>query len=158
MSYNHIFKAKVNWELKEGNSTANPRTFSRNHNVKIDHKNTDLKVSAAKMFRGDEAFHNPEDLLLSALASCHMMSYLYVCSQNSIEVLSYVDHAEAILEVESSGSGYFTKAILNPVVTIKNEAKKDLAHRLHKKANALCFIANSCNFIIEHKAQILVDN
>lgn len=157
MSYNHIFKAKVNWELKAGECTANPRTFSRNHSVKIDDKNADLKVSAAKMFRGDASLYNPEDLLLAALASCHMMSYLYVCSQHDIEVLSYIDNAEAFLKVESLGSGHFTKAILNPIVTIKDETKKVLALRLHEKANRLCFIANSCNFNITHHAQIIVD-
>lgn len=157
MSYNHIFKAQVNWELPAGETTKSPKTFSRNHSVNIAHKNADLKVSAAKMFRGDASLYNPEDLLLSALASCHMMSYLYVCSQNNIEVLSYIDNAEAFLEVASTGSGHFKKAILNPVVTIKDETKKALAFRLHDKANGLCFIANSCNFKITHHAQILVD-
>lgn len=156
MSYNHIFKAKVNWELKKGESTANPRTFSRNHSVKIDDKNADLKVSAAKMFRGDCTLYNPEDLLLAALASCHMMSYLYVCSQHNIEVLSYIDNAEAVLKVDATGSGCFTKVVLNPVVVINDISKKELALRLHNKANSLCFIANSCNFPIAHDAQILI--
>ncbi|MEP5341894.1 MAG: OsmC family protein [Algibacter sp.] len=156
MSYNHIFKAKVNWELSKGETTESPKTFSRNHIVEIDNKKNDLKVSAAKMFRGDASLYNPEDLLLSALASCHMMSYLYVCSQNNIKVLSYTDNAEAVLEVESSGSGHFTKVILNPVVTIKDETKKELALSLHEKANSLCFIANSCNFPIVHDAQVLI--
>jgi organic hydroperoxide reductase OsmC/OhrA len=34
-------------------------------------------------------------MLLSSVVSCHMMSYLYVCEQNGIEVLSYTDNAEA---------------------------------------------------------------
>ncbi|MFI1770400.1 OsmC family protein [Thalassobellus citreus] len=155
---NHTFKAQVNWEASKNETTTNSRTFSRAHVVKIDNKTADLKVSAAKMFRGDSELYNPEDLLLSALASCHMMSYLYVCSQNSIEVLSYTDNAEAILEVEASGSGHFTKAILNPIITIKDETKKQLALSLHEKANSLCFIANSCNFPITHNAQVLVED
>jgi organic hydroperoxide reductase OsmC/OhrA len=42
-----------------------------------------------------ETLYNPEDMLLSSVVSCHMMSYLYVCEQNGIEVLSYTDSAEA---------------------------------------------------------------
>lgn len=157
MPINHTFKANVNWKLGDGETTTNPRQFSRNHAVNIDNKRNPLEVSAAKMFRGDEALHNPEDLLLCALASCHMMSYLYVCSQHSIEVLSYSDKAEAILEVESSGSGSFKKVTLHPVVIIKDQTQKELALNLHQKANALCFIANSCNFLIVHDAKILIE-
>jgi len=150
MFLNHIFKAQVNWQLKTNETTLNPKGFSRNHVITIANKKTPLEVSAAKPFRGDDTLYNPEDLLLSALASCHMMSYLYVCAQNNIEVLNYEDNAEAILKVESSGSGHFNKVVLNPVVTIKDATKKELAKALHIKANSLCFIANSCNFLIEH--------
>ena len=156
MSIKHTFKATVNWEINDGESTQNPRTFSRNHEVIIDNKATPLNVSAAKTFRGDDSLYNPEDLLLSALTSCHMMSYLYVCSQNNIEVLSYTDSAEGDLEVNASGSGSFKTVRLKPVVTIKDINQKELALSLHKEANSLCFIANSCNFPITHKALILV--
>lgn len=156
MSINHTFKAKVNWTINEGDSTQNPRTFSRNHSVIIANKTSRLEVSAAKLFRGDDTLYNPEDLLLSALASCHMMSYLYVCAQNNIEVLSYTDTAEGDLEVEATGNGSFKKVRLKPIVTIKDAAQKALAHSLHEKANSLCFIANSCNFPISHDALVLV--
>jgi len=153
----HTFKANVNWSINQGESTLNPRTFSRNHEVLIANKTSALQVSAAKPFRGDASLYNPEDLLLSALASCHMMSYLYVCAQNNIEVLRYTDHAEGDLEVQASGSGSFITVRLQPIVTIKDASKKALALALHQQANALCFIANSCNFPISHEATILVE-
>jgi len=156
MSIKHTFKANVNWTVNQGESTQNPRAFSRNHEVLIDNKATSLHVSAAKPFRGDDTLYNPEDLLLSALISCHMMSYLYVCAQNNIEVLSYTDNAEGDLEVNASGSGSFKTVRLKPVVTIKDVNQKELALSLHKEANSLCFIANSCNFPITHDALILV--
>ena len=115
MAFNHIFKAKVNWQLGNNETTQNPKGFSRNHVVTIANKKALLEVSAAKPFRGDDTLYNPEDLLLSALVSCHMMSYLYVCAQHNIEVLNYEDNAEAILDVEASGSGHFRKVILYPV-------------------------------------------
>ena len=152
----HTFKAQVNWTINEGGSTNNPRTFSRNHKVTIANKASDLQVSAAKPFRGDESLLNPEDLLLSALTSCHMMSYLYVCAQHQIEVLSYTDTSEGDLEVGSNGCGSFKRVRLKPIVTIKDGSKKDLALSLHAKANKLCFIANSCNFTISHEATIVV--
>ena len=157
MSIKHTFKATVNWDINEGESTQNPKTFSRNHEVVIANKVSALQVSAAKTFRGDDRLYNPEDLLLSALTSWHMMSYLYVCAQHKIEVLNYTDQSEGDLEVESSGKGSFKTVRLKPVVTIRDETQKELALSLHQKANELCFIANSCNFPISHEAIILVE-
>ncbi|KFF17924.1 OsmC family protein [Flavobacterium hydatis] len=145
MGFKHLFKAEAKWSLHK-----NEKGFvSKNHKIIIEGKPV-LNVSAAKAFKGDPELYNPEDMLLSSLVSCHMMSYLYVCGQNGIEVLSYSDNAEATLEVDFDGSGRFTEARLNPKVTIANPDKIQLALDLHKKANQLCFIANSCNFPILH--------
>jgi len=81
-----------------------------------------------------------------------MMSYLYVCAQNGIEVLEYSDHAEATLEVSADGSGRFVAVKLFPKVKISNFDQIELALELHTKANQLCFIANSCNFPVLHEA------
>jgi organic hydroperoxide reductase OsmC/OhrA len=147
----HLFKAEANWTSKQNPIDATKRFYSKSHQITIEGKPV-LNVSAAKAFKGDPELYNPEDLLLSSLISCHMMSYLYVCSQNGIEVLEYSDNAEATLEVAPDGSGRFTEVKLNPKVKISNPDKIELAIELHKKANQLCFIANSCNFPISHNA------
>ncbi|SEJ10353.1 Organic hydroperoxide reductase OsmC/OhrA [Myroides marinus] len=131
---------------------SNKKVYAKSHTIKIEGKDI-LSISAAKAFKGDPTLLNPEDLLLSALTSCHMMSYLYVCQQNNIEVLAYEDNSEATLILNDDGSGRITKVVLNPVVHIKDASQKELALQLHIQANKLCFIANSCNFEIEHHAQ-----
>ncbi|MBZ4035892.1 OsmC family protein [Flavobacterium sp. 17A] len=146
----HLFKTQLNWTSKNIVDSSK-RFYSKTHQIDIEGKPI-LDISAAKAFKGDPELYNPEDLLLSSLVSCHMMSYLYVCSQNGIEVLSYSDNAEATLEVNPDGSGRFTEVRLNPKVTIVNSDKVDLALELHQKANQLCFIANSCNFPVVHNA------
>jgi organic hydroperoxide reductase OsmC/OhrA len=145
MSFKHVFKAKLDWLFSKKEAA----TYTKSHTVTIDGKAV-LHVSAAKAFKGDPALYNPEDLLLSSVVSCHMMSYLYVCKQNDIEVVSYTDEAEATLEVLEDGSGRFIEIKLNPKVCISNKEKMGEALSLHKKANQLCFIANSCNFPILH--------
>ncbi|MFB9078206.1 OsmC family protein [Flavobacterium procerum] len=149
MAFKHLFKATLNWTSKKEEPSL--KIYSKTHQIKIEGKPV-LDVSAAKAFKGDPALYNPEDLLLSSLVSCHMMSYLYVCSQNGIEVLEYSDNAEATLEVNPDGSGRFVEVRLYPKVTIVNSNQVQLALELHKKANQLCFIANSCNFPVLHKA------
>jgi len=151
MTSKHLFKAAINWSSNQNQEQSGRKFYSKNHQIKIEGKRT-LDVSAAKAFKGDPELYNPEDLLLSSLVSCHMMSYLYVCSQNGIEVVDYSDNAEAILEVASDGSGRFTEVRLNPKVKIANADKIQEALELHTKANKLCFIANSCNFPVVHNA------
>jgi len=145
MGFKHVFKANLDWLFSEKEAA----TLTKSHTITIDDKPV-LNVSAAKAFKGDPALYNPEDLLLSSVVSCHMMSYLYVCKQNDIDVVSYTDKAEATLEVLADGSGRFTVIKLNPKVRITNKDKIEEALSLHKKANQLCFIANSCNFSILH--------
>ena len=145
MGFKHVFKAKLDWFFSKKEAA----TYTKSHTITIDGKAV-LHVSAAKAFKGDPALYNPEDLLLSSVVSCHMMSYLYVCKQNDIDVVSYTDEAEATLEVLDDGSGRFIAINLNPKVCITNKEKIEEALSLHKKANQLCFIANSCNFPILH--------
>jgi len=151
MTSKHLFKAAINWTSNQNKAQSGRKFYSKSHKIKIEGKPI-LDISAAKAFKGDPELYNPEDLLLSSLVSCHMMSYLYVCSQNGIEVLEYSDDAEAILEVVPNGSGRFTEVRLYPKVTIANPDKIQEALDLHTKANQLCFIANSCNFPVLHNA------
>lgn len=149
----HLFKAELKWTSNQNSEDATKRFYSKNHQIKIEGKPV-LNVSAAKAFKGDPELYNPEDLLLSSLVSCHMMSYLYVCAQNGIEVLEYSDDAEATLEVSPDGSGRFVEVKLFPKVKIANSDQVELALELHKKANQLCFIANSCNFPVLHEGNV----
>ena len=150
MSFKHLFKANLNWTSKTEKEETS-KFYTKTHQIKIEGKPI-LNVSAAKAFKGDPELYNPEDLLLSSLVSCHMMSYLYVCTQNGVEILEYTDNAEATLEVSVDGSGRFTEVRLHPKVKIRNINQIELALELHKKANQLCFIANSCNFQVLHNA------
>lgn len=147
MRFTHLFKSVLNWKSDKHSV----KRYIKNHTISFEGK-SDLHVSAAKAFKGDPSLHNPEDLLLSSLMSCHMMSYLYVCGLHQINVLTYTDNATGTLETDEKGSGRFVEVHLHPVVTIDNTAQKDLANALHQKANELCFIANSCNFKVLHSA------
>lgn len=149
MVFKHLFKAKLNWISTQEEEAVVAKKYSKTHKIVIEGKEI-LNVSAAKAFKGDPLLYNPEDLLLSSVVSCHMMSYLYVCAQNGIDVVAYEDTAEATLEVSENGSGRFTEVRLYPKVVIKQQDKIAKALDLHKTANELCFIANSCNFPILH--------
>lgn len=143
------FKVQTQWQKGQLEN-------AKSHVAAIASK-VDLQISAAHQFKGDATKHNPEDLLLSALSSCHMMSYFYVCQQHGIDLVDYHDNATGILELRSDLSGGFSRVELNPIVTIATGTDKSLAMDLHKKAHELCFIANSVNFEVVITAVILLE-
>jgi organic hydroperoxide reductase OsmC/OhrA len=145
------FKVQTQWSSNDAFSNA------KTHSVRIENKDS-LTVSAAKVFKGDGTQYNPEDLFLSALSSCHMMSYMYLCEKHHITLVEYTDETLGTLVIKADGSGSFTEITINPTVTILESDKLDLALRLHAEANRLCFIANSCSVSIQHKANIQLAN
>ena len=149
------FKVHTKWSSLIESDTSKARSNPKTHRTYIKNKEA-LTISAAKEFKGDKTKHNPEDLFLSALSSCHMMSYMYLCDKNNITLLNYTDETSGILVVNADGSGEFISIVLHPIVTILEKNKIDLAIRLHKEANRLCFIANSCSVPIDHKPQIQI--
>ncbi|MCR9248798.1 MAG: OsmC family protein [bacterium] len=151
----HSYQAKINWTGNTGNGTKDYKSYERSHEAIIDNK-TDILLSSDPSFRGDSSKHNPEELLVMSLASCHMLWYLHLCSVNKITVDEYEDSATGIMEEDKTGAGRFREVTLYPIVKIKESDKTDLAHSLHEKANKMCFIANSCNFPVQHDAKIEV--
>lgn len=103
---------------------------------------------------GDPAKYNPEDLLLSALSSCHMLWYLHLCAEAGVTVLSYEDEAEAIGEVEPGGRGRFVSATLRPRITISAGSDAEKARAIHCEIHHYCFIARSVNFPVGCEPEI----
>lgn len=110
-----------------------------------------LSGSADKPFFGDPKLYNPEDLLLSALSSCHMMSFLYLCRKKGLQVKLYKDKPLGILKVNSEGHGKFESVTLKPSTEFVNPVDKTKLEELHSEAGKLCFIANSVNFQIDYE-------
>lgn len=153
----HHYKSTINWVGNLGTGTSNYRAYSRNHDISIDGKSV-IPASADPSFRGDAARYNPEELLISSLASCHMLWYLHLCSVNGVTVMEYRDEATGTMEETADGGGHFKQVTLHPIVTVTDAAMVNKANSLHHEANKLCFIANSCNFPIHHQPTCIVHN
>ncbi len=149
----HSYTATVEWTGNRGTGTDHYKNYERSHRIVIDGKAA-IEGSSDPAFLGDPAKHNPEDLLLTSLSSCHMLWYLHFCSVHKIIVKEYVDKATGIMIEEESGKGYFKEVTLNPSVRVKDSAMIALAIELHHKANEYCFIANSVNFPVLHRPQV----
>ncbi|UMQ41379.1 OsmC family protein [Chryseobacterium sp. Y16C] len=151
----HHYKTTIEWTGNKGSGTSNYRDYERSHTISVENKPV-IEGSSDPAFRGDKTKYNPEEMLLSSLSSCHMLWYLHFCSEAGIIVTGYIDSAIGTMEETANGSGHFTEAILNPVVTITDEKQIKKAEELHEKANQFCFIANSVNFPVKHIPKVLI--
>ncbi len=146
----HHYKASVTWTGNNGEGTSNYQAYRRDYSVAINGK-PDFHGSADPAFRGDAGKYNPEDMLLMALSSCHMLWFLHLCADNGIVVTDYTDQAEAFMDETPGQGGQFTKVILHPQVRIVDAGGLEKIAFLHQEAGKKCFIANSCNFPVEYE-------
>jgi organic hydroperoxide reductase OsmC/OhrA len=153
MSLEHDYRAHLVWTGATQGPTTSYDSYSREYRVEIAGK-PPLTGSADKTFRGDPSLHNPEDLLVVALSSCHMLSYLALCARARLPVVSYEDAASGTM-VTQGGGGRFTEVVLRPRVVVAPGSDLHKAHQLHEQAHASCFIANSVNFPVRHEAEVV---
>lgn len=151
----HNYKATIEWTGNKGTGTDNYKNYERDHTISIEHKPTILG-SSDPAFRGDKTRHNPEDMFVSSLSSCHMLWYLHFCSVNNIIVEEYTDTVTGIMAEEKDGKGYFTEVTLNPRVVVSDVNMIEKAIELHHEANKYCFIANSVNFSVKHNPIVVI--
>ncbi len=156
MEKEHHYEATVTWTGLESGAPVDYKSYSRNHTVEIPGKKP-FPMSADPAFLGDRSVLNPEDCLLVALASCHMLSYLAFAAIKGLKVVSYKDYPSGTMIQEGHG-GRFSEVVLRPEVTISAGSDKDLALELHEMANKSCFIASSVNFPVKHIPSILTQD
>ena len=149
----HSYAVDIEWVGNLGNGTSEYAGYKRDHVIKAKGK-VDIMGSADPAFRGDKTRWNPEETLLSSIATCHKLWYLHLCFDTGIVVTAYTDHATGEMEMNADGSGQFSGVILAPTVTISS-GDPELAKALHHKVGALCFIARSVNFPIKHEVTII---
>ena len=147
----HRYNIEVEWTGNDGDGTLNYKSYQRNHKISAEGKSVVINGSSDPSFMGDKTKYNPEDLFLASLSACHMLWYLHLCTVHKIVVTAYIDQATGSMEETKNGSGKFTEVTLHPNVKITDASMITKANQLHKEANKMCFIANSCNFNIHHK-------
>jgi organic hydroperoxide reductase OsmC/OhrA len=136
-------RATIQWQ----NPTAalDYEQFSRDHRWEFKQGRLTVPASAAPDYKGSDATIDPEDALVAALASCHMLTFLAIAAKKRLVVASYVDHPVGTLEAGGDGKLAVTRVELRPEVRFGEAttmSPEDFA-RLHQKAHENCFIANS---------------
>jgi len=151
----HHYRVVNRWTGNLGKGTAEYKAYSRNFELSGADKGTSIPGSSDSAFRGDRARYNPEDLLVGALSSCHMLWVLHLCADAGIIVTEYSDEAIGDMAEDPEGAGEFTRVLLRPRMTITDPARIEDAIELHHKAHEMCALARSVNFLVDHEPEVV---
>jgi organic hydroperoxide reductase OsmC/OhrA len=136
----------VRWTGNLGTGTSTYRAYSRDHEITGAGKRAPIPGASDPAFRGDPARYSPEELLVAALSTCHMLWMLHLCADRGIVITAYEDEAVGTMKERPDGAGEFTSVTLRPRLTLADAARIEEANALHTEAHRLCFIARSVNF------------
>jgi organic hydroperoxide reductase OsmC/OhrA len=88
---------------------------------------------------------DPEEAFVASIASCHMLTFLFVAAKAGFAVATYRDDAVGIMAKNAAGKAWVSKVTLSPRISYagdKQPTAEELAV-LHHAAHDGCFIANS---------------
>lgn len=150
--HRHEYDLALRWTGNTGSGTGTYGGYARDHEVTVPGVTT-LFGSSDPAFRGDPTRVNPEQLLVAAVAQCHLLTYLHLAVRHGLVVTSYDDRPHGVMVTAPDGSGQFEQIVLRPRVTIasNDSGDADRAARLHAEVGDFCFIARSVNFPIHHQ-------
>lgn len=135
----HRYRATCGWT---GSTGGGYEAYDRTHEVASPPAATVSTLSADPAFRGDPALVNPEQLLVQAVVSCQLLSFLAVAARARLDVVSYQDDADAEMP-EGERPWRITTVTLRPRVVVRAPASEEKVRRLMAVAHRECFIANS---------------
>jgi organic hydroperoxide reductase OsmC/OhrA len=151
MSKTHDFTAQIFWTGDRGEGTKAYRGYDRTWRIAMPSQ-VPIECSNDPMLGGDPTRPNPETLLLSSLAACHMLWYLHLASNARIVVRGYEDAPVGVGETGSRGEGRFLRAVLKPKIRVDRGTDLAKADSLHREVHHFCFIARSVNFPVSYEA------
>lgn len=119
-------------------------TYNRDHSWSFDAGIT-VRASATPAYKGDADCVDPEEALVAAVASCHMLTFLAVAAKRRFTVDAYHDDAEGTLDKNAEGRLAITRITLRPRAAFSGDRTPtpEEIRQLHDQAHRACFIANS---------------
>ena len=134
-------------EWARGDAAFTDQKYSRAHVWRFDGGAVVPASSSPHSVRvplSDPSAVDPEEALVAAVSSCHMLWFLSLAAQRGIVVDGYRDAAEARMGSFGDGRRGIVEVILHPEVTVMGKAPAEGAiDALHHEAHELCDIAHS---------------
>ncbi len=101
-----------------------------------------IHFTAPPQFGGVEGRWTPEDLMLTALASCFTTTFHAIAEYSKFEYTDLAVEAEGTVSKTDTGYG-FNEIVIRPSLTIASEENRQRAIVLLYKAKALCLVSRA---------------
>jgi organic hydroperoxide reductase OsmC/OhrA len=142
-----MYQAEVTWERATAERFLDSK-YSRAHQWKFDGGASipaSSAVSSVPLPYSKAENVDPEEALVAAISSCHMLTFLHRAAKSRMMVDSYRDVAVGIMEADSRGRQSITRVKLAPAIVFSGagQPSDEIVARLHHEAHEECYIANS---------------
>ena len=145
MDAEHYYDVDITWEHDRKGMISSPVL-----------KQTFEAATPPEFPKGMPGIWSPEHLLVAAVNSCLMTTFLAISENSRLEFSSFDSHASGKLEMVD-GKYMISEITLSPVVHMHDEAKRERMERVLQKSEAACLISNSVKSKIIFKPQILIE-
>jgi organic hydroperoxide reductase OsmC/OhrA len=153
------YRATADWSLAEGEDFVSGR-YSRGHSVAFG-SGFEAPGTASPHVVGTKwsvpGAVDPEEMLVGAINTCHMLSFLHVAREAGFLVARYRDAAEGVMTKRDDGEMWVSKVTLHPEITYKGRQPTPAERgHMHHAAHQVCFIANSVKteIVVEEREPI----
>lgn len=141
-------KATVRWTLPGDGDAFLKGRYSREHTWTFDGGVTvpaSPAPSVVPVPYANPAGVDPEEAYVASIASCHMLTFLYVAMREGFVVERYEDDAVGVMRKNERGGIWVAAVTLHPRIVYGGEKRPTAADvdHLHHLAHQQCFIANS---------------
>jgi organic hydroperoxide reductase OsmC/OhrA len=141
------YTAKISWK-NDSADTFTKNRYTRGHTWSFD-GGIEVRASSSPHavrvpFSIEEAV-DPEEALVAAASSCHMLTFLWIAAQRGFVIDSYEDNAVGEMTKGDDGKQWISKITLDPQIVWSGEKTptgEELAE-MHHAAHEGCYIANS---------------
>ena len=151
----HTYEATISWN--RGEQTFVDNRYSRGHTWSFD-GGVQVPASSSPLIvplpMSVAANVDPEEALVAAASSCHMLVFLWLAGKQGWVIDSYLDRAFGVLDENSEGRLAMTRITLRPHIVFSGERlpTQQEIDQLHHESHEQCFIANSI------KSEIVVES
>jgi organic hydroperoxide reductase OsmC/OhrA len=152
------YRATTDWSLAEPGEDFLKGRYGRGHRVAfgsgVEVPGTASHQVVGNRWAAPDAV-DPEEMLVGAIAQCHMLSFLHVAREAGFVATRYRDEAVGEMTKREDGEMWVSRVTLHPEVAYEGRAPTPAEREaMHEKAHKVCFIANSVRteIVVEEKA------
>ena len=140
----HYYNVDLNWQADRKGMMSSPVLQST------------IEVATPPEFpKGMSGIWSPEHLLVAAVNSCLMTTFLAIAENSTFNFKKFESNASGKLE-RVDNKFMISEITLSPVLTIHEESHRERALRILEKSEAACLISNSVKSKIIFQPKVLV--